>query len=139
TVLPLEGYLTRILTAKRVRTGREVFVRHRELLEEISKRYGVPARIIASIWGVESNFGQFSGVRPTIAALATLAYDPRRATLFRRELFDALEILNRGDVGLAMMRGSWAGAMGQPQFMPSSYLQYAQDYDKDGRRDIWGS
>src|SRR6185503_8623155 len=69
----------------------------------------------------------------------TLAYDPRRSTLFRKELFDALEILNRGDVDLARMRGSWAGAMGQPQFMPSSFLQYAEDFDGDGRRDIWES
>jgi membrane-bound lytic murein transglycosylase B len=78
-------------------------------------------------------------VRPTIATLATLAYDPRRASMFREELFDALEILDSGDVDVRRMRGSWAGAIGQPQFMPSSFLQYAQDFDKDGRRDIWSS
>jgi membrane-bound lytic murein transglycosylase B len=78
-------------------------------------------------------------VRPTIAALATLAWDPRRSALFRRELFDALEILNSGDVEPSKMQGSWAGAMGQPQFMPSSYLEWAQDFDGDGRRDIWDS
>jgi membrane-bound lytic murein transglycosylase B len=139
TVLPLESYLTRLLTAKRVRTGREVFARHRELLDDVGKRYGVPPRIIAAIWGVESNFGQFSGVRPTVAALATLAWDPRRASFFRTELFDALEILNRGDIGFSSMRGSWAGAMGQVQFMPSSYLQFAEDYDGDGRKDIWAT
>src|SRR5207302_5777933 len=83
--------------------------------------------------------GRFSGVRPTIAALATLAWDPRRSTLFRRELLDALEILNRGDIDLASMKGSWAGAMGQVQFIPSSYLKYAEDYDGDGRRDIWAT
>ena len=71
--------------------------------------------------------------------MATLAWDPRRATFFRGELFNALEILNRGDIELSKLKGSWAGAMGQPQFMPSSYLQYAEDYDGDGRRDIWGS
>src|SRR6185503_9319845 len=97
------------------------------------------ARVIVSIWGAESNFGRFTGVRPTVDALATLAWDPRRSTLFRAELFSALEILNRGDIDIAKMRGSWAGAMGQVQFMPSSYLQYAEDFDGDGRRDIWGS
>src|SRR5262249_8967557 len=91
------------------------------------------------IWGLESNYGRFSGVRPTIAALATLAWDQRRSTLFRRELFDALEILNHDDIEPSKMRGSWAGAMGQPQFMPSSYLKYAEDFDGDGRRDIWRS
>jgi membrane-bound lytic murein transglycosylase B len=88
---------------------------------------------------MESNFGRFSGVRPTITALATLAWDPRRATFFRQELFNALEILNRGDITLPRMRGSWAGAMGQPQFMPSSYLQFAVDFDENGSRDIWTS
>jgi membrane-bound lytic murein transglycosylase B len=78
-------------------------------------------------------------VRPTIPALTTLAYDPRRGAMFRSELFSALEILNRGDVDLDRLKGSWAGALGQPQFMPSSYLQYAQDFDGDGRRDIWDS
>jgi peptidoglycan lytic transglycosylase B len=139
TVLPLEGYLTRLLTAKRIRTGREMFAQQRELLDAVGKRYEVPPRIIASIWGIESNFGQFSGVRPTVAALATLAWDPRRATFFRGELFDALEILNRGDIAVSSMRGSWAGAMGQVQFMPSSYLQFAEDYDGDGRKDIWST
>ncbi len=138
-VLPLETYLSRSLASRAVGTARDMFARHRALLEEIGAKYGVSPRIIVAIWGMESNFGRFSGVRPTIAALATLAYDPRRASFFRRELFDALEILNRGDIDLAKMRGSWAGAMGQPQFMPSSYLQYAEDFDGDGRRDIWES
>jgi membrane-bound lytic murein transglycosylase B len=136
-VLPLESYIRRLLTARRIRHGREVYADHRALLERISQRYGVPSRIIAAIWGVESNFGQFSGVRPTIGALATLAWDPRRATFFRGELFDALEILNRGDIAIENMKGSWAGAMGQVQFMPSSYLKFAEDFDGDGRRDIW--
>jgi membrane-bound lytic murein transglycosylase B len=138
-VLPLENYVTRLLTPKRIRTGRDMFASHRELLEEVGKHYGVPARIIASIWGVESNFGQFSGIRPTVAALATLAWDPRRSTFFRGELFDALEILNRGDIALDNMKGSWAGAMGQVQFMPSSYLKFAEDYDGDGQKDIWST
>ena len=138
-VLPLETYISRRLTPAFVRTGRQMYARHRATLEDVATKYGVPGPIIAAIWGIESNFGRFSGVRPTIAALATLAWDPRRSTFFRGELFSALEILNRGDIDLASMRGSWAGAMGQPQFMPSSYLQYAEDYDADGRRDIWRS
>jgi membrane-bound lytic murein transglycosylase B len=138
-VLSLETYISRRLTGTTVRTGRQMLARHRKVLAEIEDKYGVPARLITAIWGIESNFGRFSGVRPTVPALATLAWDPRRSALFRRELFSALEILNRGDIELAKMQGSWAGAMGQPQFMPSSYLTYAEDFDGDGRRDIWGS
>ena len=139
TVLSLEAYLTRRLTPALVNSGRLSLTRHRVLLDEIAARYGVPPEVIVGIWGFESNFGGFSGVRPTVAALATLAWDPRRSTLFRNELFAALEILNRGDIDIARMRGSWAGAMGQLQFMPSSYLKFAEDYDGDGRRDIWSS
>lgn len=138
-VLPLETYVSRRLSRRVVTKGREMYARHRRLLSAIEEKYGVPGRIVVSIWGIESNYGRFSGVRPTIAALATLAWDPRRATFFRAELFSALEILDRGDIDLERMKGSWAGAMGQPQFMPSSYLQYAEDHDGDGRRDIWGS
>ena len=139
TVLPLEKYVERRLTSKVVATGREMIARHHDLLEEIGDRYGVPPSLIISIWGFESNFGRFSGVRPTITALATLAWDPRRSALFRAELFDALEILNRGDIEFPRLRGSWAGAMGQVQFMPSSYLKFAEDFDGDGRRDIWAT
>src|SRR5581483_7882253 len=139
TVFSLEHYLARRLTPKVIATGRDAFARHRELLEEVGDAYAVPARIIAAIWGVESNYGRFSGVRPTVAALATLAWDPRRSTFFRGELFAALEILDRGDIELANLKGSWAGAMGQVQFMPSSYLSYAEDFDGDGRRDIWST
>ena len=138
-VQTLEKYLGDRVTAKAIVTGREMAERHHDLLEEISATYGVPVPVIVSIWGFESNFGRFSGVRPTIAALATLAWDPRRSALFRRELLDGLEILNRGDIDLASMKGSWAGAMGQVQFMPSSYLKFAEDYDGDGRRDIWST
>ena len=139
TVLPLERYVARLLRPKTIALGREMFAAHRTLLDQVSAKYGVPARIIVGVWGVESNFGRFTGVRPTIGALATLAWDPRRATFFRGELFNALEILNRGDIGLDQMKGSWAGAMGQVQFMPSSYLAYAEDFDGDGKRDIWAT
>lgn len=137
TVLTIEDYLSRQLTEKRIRIGRQRMAQHKSTLERVAAAYGVPARVIGGIWGMESNFGQFSGVRPTVSALATLAWDPRRGNYFRRELFNALEIVNRGDIDLPRLRGSWAGAMGQPQFMPSSYLQFAEDFDQDGRRDIW--
>jgi membrane-bound lytic murein transglycosylase B len=139
TVLPLETYISRQVAAARIRTGRQMFQRHQDLLGRIADAYGVPGRVVVAIWGLESNFGRFTGVRPTIASLTTLAWDPRRSTLFRSELFNALEILNRGDIGAADMRGSWAGAMGQPQFMPSSYLRFAEDFDGDGKRNIWAS
>src|SRR4051812_18036328 len=139
TVFSLEKYVSRILTTKLVAGGRAALAAHRDLLDQISERYGVPSRIIVAIWGMESNFGRFSGVRPTVPALATLAWDPRRATFFRGELFDALEILNRGDIDLPRLKGSWAGAMGQVQFMPSSYLRFAEDFDGDGKRDIWST
>ena len=138
-VQTLEQYLSQRVTPKAVATGREMLTEHHDLLEEIAATYNVPPALIVSIWGFESNFGRFTGVRPTIAALATLAWDPRRSSLFRHELFDALEILNRGDIDLAHMQGSWAGAMGQVQFMPSSYLRFAEDYDGDGKRDIWST
>ena len=139
TVLRLETYLDRQLRPTVIQTARRMFTRHRTLLDEIGKRYGVSPRLIVSIWGLESNFGRFTGVRPTIGALATLAWDPRRSTFFRGELLSAMEILDRGDIDVSGMRGSWAGAMGQPQFMPSSYLKWAEDFDGDGRRDIWST
>jgi membrane-bound lytic murein transglycosylase B len=113
--------------------------RHRTLLRQIEKRYGIPMSLLVAVWGLESDFGKFSGARPTFSALATLAHDPRRATFFRAQIFDALTIVDRGDIELTHLKGSWAGAMGQPQFMPSSYLRYAVDFDEDGRRDIWDS
>jgi len=138
-VQPFERYIQRHVSAKTIKSGREMFERHRALLASITRAYSVPPGIILGIWGMESNYGRFSGIRPTIAALATLAWDPRRSTFFRSELFDALEILDRGDIDLDHLKGSWAGAMGQVQFMPSSYLSYAEDFDGDGRRDIWST
>jgi membrane-bound lytic murein transglycosylase B len=135
----LDAYLRQRVTAAMVRTGRRLLARHRSLLRRVQAEYGVDAATIVSIWGLESNYGRFTGVRPTVAALATLAYEPRRAALFREELFSALEILHRGDIDAARMQGSWAGAMGQPQFMPSSYLRHAVDFDGNGRKDIWRS
>jgi membrane-bound lytic murein transglycosylase B len=116
-----------------------MFKRHRTLATRVGAAYGVDPRMLIAVWGLESNFGRFAGVRPTIPALATLAYDTRRGTMFRNELLNALEIVNRGDIELERLKGSWAGALGQPQFMPSSYLRFAQDFDGDGRRNIWTS
>jgi membrane-bound lytic murein transglycosylase B len=137
--LDIDAYLRRRLTPATVRTARDRYRRHRTLLQRVGTKYGVDPRVLVAVWGLESNFGRFAGVRPTVPTLATLAYDPRRGAMFRNELFDALTILDRGDIDLASLKGSWAGALGQPQFLPSSYLRYAQDFDGDGRRDIWKS
>ena len=138
-IMPLDKYLARRLTPRLVRTARRMLAEHGALLRKVAAAYGLPPEVVVSLWGLESNFGRFSGVRPTMAALATLAYDRRRSSLFHQELFAALTILDRGDIDPAKMKGSWAGAMGQPQFMPSSYLQFAEDFDGDGQRDIWKS
>jgi membrane-bound lytic murein transglycosylase B len=138
-VLTIDQYVARRLTPAFVRTARAQAAAHRALVAKVGARYDMPGRVLVAVWGMESNFGRFSGVRPTVQALATLAWDGRRGAFFTNELMDALSILDRGDIALAAMKGSWAGAMGQPQFMPSSYLKHAQDFDADGRRDIWSS
>lgn len=137
--IAIDAYLARRVTPRVVRTARRMADRHHTLLKRIEARYGTPSSVLIAVWGLESNFGKFSGVQPTLAALATLAHDTRRATFFRAQIFDALTIVDRGDIELAHLKGSWAGAMGQPQFLPSSYLRYAVDFDGDGRRDIWES
>ncbi|MES3009069.1 MAG: lytic murein transglycosylase [Pseudomonadota bacterium] len=134
-----EEYLVKRVTPWRIDTGRARLREHHELLTRVGEHYGVDPRFIVAFWGVETNFGSFTGGTDVIRALVTLAYDPRRATYFRRELLSALQILNEGHITHADMKGSWAGAMGQSQFMPSSFLQYAQDFDGDGKRDIWNS
>jgi membrane-bound lytic murein transglycosylase B len=132
-------YTRRVLSAARIERGRQLLLEHQALLEQVAAHYGVQPRFIVALWGIESNYGGFTGEFPVIAALATLAYDGRRAAFFRKELLQALRIVDQGDVAPAAMIGSWAGAMGQSQFMPSSYLAHAVDFDRDGRRDIWGS
>jgi len=136
-VQSLDAYLKQRLSIRTVRSARAMFARHRRVLQRIEAQYGVAAESLVSIWGLESNFGAFTGTRPIITALATLAFDPRRATLFRAELFHALTILDQGLITPDELKGSWAGAMGQPQFMPSSYLKHAVDFNGDGRADIW--
>ena len=138
-VLDLDEYLKRRLTRDTVRTAQRMLARHRTITSQVSAKYGVPAGLLIAVWGLESNFGQFAGIRATVPTLATLAYDSRRGPMFRTELFNALQIVEQGDITLDQLKGSWAGAMGQPQFMPSSYLTYAQDFDGDGRRNIWTS
>ncbi len=138
-VLSVDEYVRRRLTPATVRRARQMAATHRTVLDQVGKAYGVQPRYLVAVWGLESNFGRFTGVRPTVQALATLAFDGRRGTLFRNELFDALRIVERGHASLDSLKGSWAGAMGQPQFMPSSYLRYAEDFDGDGERDIWGN
>ena len=135
----LAEYLTRRVGTPTIRLGREKVRTHAALLARIEAEYKVPPPVMVAVWGLESNFGRFSGVRPLLPTLATLAYDNRRSAMFRSQLFDALSILDAGHIELPRLKGSWAGAMGQPQFMPSSYLQYAVDFDSDGRRDIWTS
>ena len=136
-VQSLDTYLQQRLAPRTLRSAAEMRKAHRQLLDRIDAQYGVPPEMLIAVWGIESNFGKFTGTRPVITSLATLAFDARRPALFRAELFHALTILDQGHIALDDLKGSWAGAMGQPQFMPSSYLKHAVDFDGDGRADIW--
>jgi membrane-bound lytic murein transglycosylase B len=138
-MLPFEEYIRRRVTPERIQRARELAEQHRELLDRVRGAYGVPPAIVVSIWGLESRFGERGGDIPVFQALATLAWEGRRAAFFRGQLYDAVTMVDRGFIDAASMKGSWAGAMGQPQFMPSSYLAWAVDFDGDGRRDIWTS
>ena len=137
--ITLDRYFNTRVTPRIIRMGREHAMQEQMLLRRVRAEYGVPSGIVLAIWGLESHYGQFTGAYPVFQALATLAYEPRRADFFRGELFKALSIVQSGFIDAKTMTGSWAGAMGQPQFMPSSYLAYAVDFDDDGRRDIWHS
>ncbi|MFD2234008.1 lytic murein transglycosylase [Phaeospirillum tilakii] len=135
--LTFPEYLAKVVNPTRVAEGRRLYQANRDLLAAIERRYGVPARFVVALWGIESNYGQQMGNMSVVASLATLAYDGRRAKYFRGELMQALRILDHGDTTPKAMIGSWAGAMGQCQFMPTTYLRHAVDWDGDGRRDIW--
>jgi membrane-bound lytic murein transglycosylase B len=137
--LSWEQYRDRIVSQTRIVNGRRHFQENRTLLDAIGTRYGADPRVIVAIWGMETNFGSNTGGFGVIEALATLAWEGRRAKYFRSELIAALRVLDGGHVDPARMRGSWAGAMGQPQFMPSNFERLAVDFDGDGRRDIWDS
>jgi peptidoglycan lytic transglycosylase B len=134
----LDQYLSQRLTTQTIQTARKMLHVHGPLLRKIERTYGVPPPVMVAIWGLESNFGRVTGTYATIPTLVTLAYDDRRPR-FRAELFDALAIVDQGVLSPAELKGSWAGAMGQPQFIPSSYRKHAVDFDGDGRADIWSS
>lgn len=130
-------YRANILNPERIRLGRQYMRQYADLLAQTGDRYGVPPQIIVALWGIETSFGRNTGGFEIVPSLATLAWDGRRAAFFRGELIDALKILDDGDIDVGDMKGSWAGAMGQNQFMPSSFLKFAADGNGDGRRDIW--
>src|SRR5258705_8945390 len=137
--ITFDRYFRTRITPRVIRLGRQHAASEQALLRRIQATYGVPSSIVLAIWGLESHYGEFTGATPVFQALATLAWQPRRSDFFRGELFKALTIVSGGYIDAKTMTGSWAGAMGQPQFMPSSYLEHAVDFDKDGRRDIWRS
>lgn len=134
-----QRYRTLVITDQRIQEGRKAFAANRDLLRRVADRFNVAPKAIAGIWGLESSFGAIQGDFRVVEATATLAWEGRRASYFRGELMAALRILEQGNITPARMLGSWAGAMGQPQFMPSSFLSYAADFDGDGKRDIWGN
>jgi membrane-bound lytic murein transglycosylase B len=133
----LETYLAKRVSQLRIDNGRKAMAENADLLQQVAERYGVQPEYIVAIWGMETAYGKIQPSENAIQAIATLAYDPRRSSYFRKELFAALEILNHDYISPPELKASWAGAMGQPQFMPTSYLQYAEDFDGDGHRDIW--
>lgn len=137
STLTFERYLANALPPVRIERANEKMSEHGPLLREIGEKYGVPPRYIVALWGMETDFGDNTGSFSVIESLATLAYDGRRSDFFRKELLNALRILQEGHITASAMDGSWAGAMGQCQFMPSSFLNFAEDHDGDGRRDIW--
>lgn len=130
-------YLDSAASDARIRNGKAALSKHRKKLEAIERRYGVDKEVIVAIWGLESAYGGYRGNTPTIEALATLAYDGRRGEFFEEQLVAALRILQNGDVSARNMTGSWAGAMGHTQFIPTSYLNFAVDFTGDGKRNIW--
>jgi len=132
-------YRALVITDKRITDGRQAVAANRGLFQRVEQTYGVSPGVIAGIWGLESSFGTGMGDFRVVEALATLGWEGRRTSFFRGELIAALKILDHGDVAPHGMLGSYAGAMGQPQFMPSSYLRYAVDFEGNGRRDIWTS
>jgi membrane-bound lytic murein transglycosylase B len=135
----LDEYITSMMSARRMTGGADASLRAKTNLAKVEAQYGVPAPMMVAIWGLESNYGELTGTYSTIVSLATLAYDARRPALFRSELIEALRILEKGLVTTDKFMGSWAGAIGQPQFMPSSFLRHAVDFDGDGKIDIWTS
>jgi membrane-bound lytic murein transglycosylase B len=130
-------YLNNRVTPQRIARGREMLQKHRVLLAKVYKKYRIPPRYLVAFWGLETNFGAYLGSFPVVNSLATLAFDERRSDFFRKELLDALLILDQGHVSVGEMKGSWAGAIGNLQFMPSTFLKYSVDANGDGRNDVW--
>jgi peptidoglycan lytic transglycosylase B len=135
----LSEYVAVRVSEKRIASGRSMMSRYPTWLGRVEQKYGVARRFIVALWGLETNYGEHTGSFPLIQSLVTLAHDGRRSAYFRKELLNALQILDAGHIRLENMKGSWAGAMGQCQFMPSSFRHYAVDADGDGRIDIWNS
>jgi membrane-bound lytic murein transglycosylase B len=135
----LDDYLAKRVSDTKIAKAKELLVEHKIILAQISEYYNVQPRFIVTFWGLETNFGSYLGKYDVPHALATLAYDGRRGAFFRKELFNALQILDEGHIELDDMKGGWAGEVGQAQFLPSSFLNYAQDWDKDGRKDVWAN
>ncbi|CFQ50696.1 membrane-bound lytic murein transglycosylase B [Yersinia frederiksenii] len=135
----LDDYLAKVLTANRIKQGKENYQRYKPQLSQVTARYGVPERYIVALWGMESSFGKIQGKEDVISALSTLAFEGRREAFFTKELMAALQIIQQGKVEDPQLKGSWAGAMGQSQFMPSSFLTYGADGDGDGKIDIWNN
>ncbi len=136
---PVWDYLDTALSRQRIARGQDKLLQVRASSGAVAARYGVPLEILVAIWGMESNYGSFAGDIPTIDALATLGFEGRREAWARTQLLAALKILQNHDIERAQMLGSWAGAMGQTQLLPTNFLAYAVDADGDGRRDIWNS
>jgi membrane-bound lytic murein transglycosylase B len=134
-----DRYRVLVVNDHRIAAGREAARKNQALMQRVNARFGVDPHVVTGIWGLESNYGTRTGDFHVVEALATLAWDGRRASFFRFELMAALKILDQGDITPVRMLGSYAGAMGQPQFMPTSYLRMAVDFDGDGKRDIWNS
>ena len=132
-------YFNRAVTEWRIETGKMLYEKHRKQLDEVTAKYGIPGRFLIAFWGMETNFGGYTGNTAIIESLATLSYDPRRSEFFSKELLAALKIIDLGHASIDQMKGSWAGAMGQCQFMPSNYLRYAVDGDDSGKKDLWKS
>lgn len=133
----LETYLPKRVPQWKIDRARKLYAENKDVLERVAKEFGVQARFIVALWGLESNFGTIQGGHNVISSLVTLAFDGRREALYKRQLWAALDILKSGHITLDKFKGSWAGAMGQTQFMPTSFNAYAIDYNNDGRKDIW--
>ncbi|MGR2766785.1 lytic murein transglycosylase [Photobacterium ganghwense] len=135
--LTLDEYLPRAVPEWKKKQANQLYQEHKAVLDRIGQQYGVQPRFVVALWGVESNFGRLTGNYNVVEALTTLAYEGRREAFFRNQVMAALEIIDAGHITAKEMKGSWAGAMGQPQFMPTSFLAYARDGNNDGKADIW--